>query len=97
MIDTHEKLEVVINTHKYEIVAKAMEEFIDCADDDVWGTYWVSAEDQIDFNAFKPEEEEKIHVWAFALRSTPDEAPYVLQVNTSIGYLVATLDFAGKL
>ena len=96
MIDTHEKLEVVINTHKYEIVAKAMEEFIDCADDDVWGTYWVSAEDQIDFNVFKLDEEDKIHVWAYALRSTPDEAPYVLQVNTSIGYLVATVDFEVK-
>ena len=97
MIDTYEKLEVVVDTHKYEIVAKAMEEFIDCADDDVWGTYWVSEEDQIDFNVFKLDEEDKIHIWAYALKHVPNEAPYVLQVNTSIGYLVATVDFAGKL
>lgn len=93
MIDTYEKLEAVVNAHKYEIVARAMEEFIDCADDDVWGTYWVTAEDQIDFNVFKLEEEDKINVWAYPLKRVPNEAPYVLQVNTEIDYLVATVDF----
>ena len=98
MIDTHEKLEEVINDpiHKLRIVATAVGEYSDESDDDVWGTYWVNEEEAINFNVFKLDEEDKIHVWAYALRSTPDEAPYVLQVNTSIGYLVATVDFEVK-
>ena len=49
MIDTYEKLEEVINDpiHKLRIVATAIGEYSDESDDDVWGTYWVSAEDQM--------------------------------------------------
>ena len=98
MIDTQEKLEAVVTDpiHKLRIVATAVGAYSDESDDDVWGTYSIDDEEQINFNVFKLDEEDKIHVWAYALRSTPDEAPWVVQINTSIGYLVATVDFEVK-
>ena len=95
MIDTIEKLEAVVTDpiHKLRIVATAVGAYSDERDDDVWGTYWIDDEEQIDFNIYRQEDDPALTIWAYALRSTPDEAPYVLQVNTSIGVFVARITF----
>lgn len=93
MIDTHEKLEAVVNEHRVAIIAVAMKSFVDSSDDDVWDTYWVTVEDQIDFNIYQTDEgtEGPIYIHAYALRHVPEDAPHTLQVNTSIGCHVADI------
>lgn len=93
MIDTQEKLDAVVATHRVAILAEALKSFDDCSDDDVWDTYWVTPEDQIDFNIYQPEEDGPLHVYAYALRRTPEDAPFVLQVNTGIGCHVANIQW----
>ena len=39
MIDTYEKLVSVVDEHKNKIVARAMDEYVQTGDDDVWGTF----------------------------------------------------------
>ena len=96
MIDTQEKLEAVVGTHQAQIVARAMAMYVEERDDDVWGTYWIDDEDQIDFNIYKRGDDDALTIWAYALKSVPDEAPYVLQVNTAVGAFVAYVEFEGK-
>jgi hypothetical protein len=91
MIDTQEKLDAVVKAHRVAILAVAVEAFDDSSDDDVWDTYWVTAADQIDFNIYQPEDSNLIRLVAYALRRVPDEAPYVMQVNTAIECHVADI------
>ena len=92
MIDTYEKLVSVVDEHKNKIVARAMDEYVQTGDDDVWGTFSFG-EEEIDFNIYKQEDDDAITIWAYALKSVPDEAPYVKQVNTEIGVFVAYVDY----
>ena len=98
MIDTIEKLEAVVTDpiHKLRIVATAVGAYSDESDDDVWGTYWVDDEEQIDFNIHIRGDDDALTIWAYALKSVPNEEPYVLQVNTAVGAFVAYVEFEGK-
>lgn len=93
MIDTQEKLWTVVDAHRVGILAKALEEFESTSDGDVWGTYWVSAEDQVDFNIYEDEDNGNLTVWAYALQHEEGNPDYMKTVNTEIGTFVAHVDF----
>lgn len=93
MIDTQEKLDAVVYAHKVDILAVAMKEFVSTSDDDVWGTYWVSDEEQVDFNIYQQDDGPNLTVWAYALQHEMGDPAYALTVNTTIGAFVAHIDF----
>lgn len=93
MIDTQEKLDAIVDEHKVALLANAIEEFVSTSDDDVWGTYWVSAEEQVDFNIYQQDDSPNLTVWAYALQHEMGDPAYALTVNTSIGAFVAHIDF----
>ena len=45
---------------------------------------------------FRSGDDDALTVWAYALKSVPNEAPYVKQVNTEVGAFVAYVEFEGK-
>jgi len=82
MIDTQEKLDAVVDEHKTDILAVAMKEFVSTSDDDVWGTYWVSAEEQVDFNIYQQDDSANLPVWAYALKHEMIDPKYALTLHT---------------
>ena len=91
MIDTLEKLYKAVDAHRISILTEAVKEYEDSNDEDVWGTYWISAEDQVDFNIYRPDESKVIHVYAYALKRDPGEPSYMLSVDTSTECWVADI------
>ena len=92
MIDTFEKLVAVVDAHQVQIVARAMDMYVEERDDDVWGTYFFDG-GEIDFNIYRQEDDPAITIWAYALKRTDDNPPWTKVVNTEIGVFVACIDF----
>ena len=94
MIDTQKRLDEVVNIYLIEILAEALKEYQTTDDTDVWSTYQIDEEDQVDFNIYQPDEDSpNLTVVAYALRYVPGDEPFALQVNTQIGTFVAHIDF----
>jgi hypothetical protein len=93
MIDTQEKLDKFVESHRIDIVAEAMKAFVSTSDDDVWDTFHVSGGEECDYNIYQTDEgtEGPIYIHAYALRHVPEDAPHTLQVNTGIGCHVADI------
>lgn len=88
MIDTQEKLNEFVKEHRFRILAQAMAEYVEGQDDDTWGTYRLNHEEQCDFNTYRPEDEDRINIIAYALREFSDGT---IQVNCEIGCLIADI------
>jgi hypothetical protein len=92
MIDTQEKLEAVFKEHRIAILGEALKDFAKCRDSDVWGTYWIDEEDQVDYNVYQSDDSDNLTVWVYALKHTPEDPTYIMTVNTEIGLFVAHVD-----
>lgn len=93
MIDTQDKLNAFVTEHRMAILAQAIDEFLgkpETQEDDVWGTYDIAFEEQCDFNTYRPEDENRINITAYAVREMGDGT---VQVNTEIGALVADIEW----
>lgn len=91
MIDTLEKLNAFVEEHRMAMLAQAVDEFFgkpETQEDDVWGTYHIDFEGQCDFNTYRPEDENRVNITAYALREMGDGT---VQVNGEIGCLVADI------
>ena len=91
MIDTQDKLNAFVTEHRRAILAQAIDEFLgkpETQEDDIWGTHYIDFEEQCDFNTYRPEDENRINVTAYALREMGDGT---VQVDTQIGALVADI------
>ena len=90
MIDTQQKLDAFVETHRLRMVEQSIKELNESPEGqepDIWVSFWLSHEEQCDINIYQPEDGH-INVTAYALRELgPDE----LQVNTEIGALVADI------
>ena len=94
MIDTQDKLNAFVDTDRMGILAKALEEFNSTSDDDVWGTYRVSATyEMVDFNIYQQDDSPNLTVWAYALKHEDDNPEYTVTVNSVIGAFVAHVLF----
>ena len=92
MIDTLEKLYKTVDAHRMAILAEAVREYDRSnGEEDVWGTYWISAEEQVDFNIYRPDESKVIHVYAYALKRAEGYPDFVKCVNTEIDCWVADI------
>lgn len=95
MIDTQEKLNAFVEEHRMAILAQAADEFFgkpETQEDDVWGTYGIDFEEQCDFNTYRPEDENRINITAYAVREMEDGTA---QINTEIECLVADIKWEG--
>ena len=94
MIDTQEKLYKAVDAHRIAILAEAVREYDNSnGEDDVWGTYWISTEEQVDFNIYQQDDSANLTVWAYALKHEMGDPADALTVNTAIGAFVAHVDF----
>lgn len=94
MIDTIEKLNAVVAEHKNKIVARAMDEYVQVGDDDVWGTYFFDG-GEIDFNIYRCEDD-SLDIVAYALKRLAEHPPYMKTVNTELSVFIAYVDFKEK-
>ena len=94
MIDTQNKLNAFVETHRARMLEQCIKEFNDRPEDqepDIWVSFWLSHEEQCDINVYQPEDEDRINITAYALHGIgPDE----FEVNTQIGCLVADITWA---
>ena len=94
MIDTQEKLDAFVKEHRIRIIGEAGVAFARYAEsdgDDVWNAFRLSNDEQCDYNIYRPEDSNTIHIMAYAVEHVPGEAPHVLQVNTRIECHVADI------
>ena len=90
MIDTQEKLDAFVEQNRAHMIEQAIKELNESPENqepDIWVSHRLSHEEQCDMNVYQPEDGH-INIMAYALREFPDET---LQVNTSIGCLVADI------
>lgn len=94
MIDTQEKLDAFVKAHRIRMIAEAGVAFARYAEgdgDDVWNAFRLSDDEQCDYNVYRPEDSNTIHIMAFAVEHVPGEEPHVLQINTAIECHVADI------
>ena len=83
MIDTEHDLLAFVNDHRLDIMIKALIEFGRQQifnSDDVWGAYRYD-EKCVDFNAYRPETEPYISVWAYGVELLEDST---MQINSNL-------------